>query len=251
MLTYKGIPQDEIAISIDNARAFAASLDLDPVITQHLAQITDSAVDDIRNASTREDLVAAVENVRITYLFAADLFMAHGMVDTNGEGASVARDLYSWGAFSGARHLALTQTDVAIENHLRALTPPTNAQADAFFNALPASYIGRYAIICDTNDRADIDAKVETLRDVLEPFWAKGDSGSMRIMIGGLNHLDPRRFSGLVFETSREAARAVAAAFPNDVIRDVNGDEVKADEAPATRTQRPQITPRLPRAFRP
>ncbi len=254
MLTYQGVPQDKIADSVLQARAFVETLGCDPIITGHMAQLTDDVIAAIRDAATHKDLVAAVAEVKSVFLFSGDLFAGHAIVNTGGQGTKVTYDLSAWGAFSGARHLVLTPLDVAIEQHLKTLPSPTMEQVNATFQNKPDQYISRYALVCDTSSKREaLMNKVNAIAAVLQPFWDKGDEGSMRMMIGMLNHNDPDDHRGIVFETSLEAARAVAKAFPQDVIRHVEGWIVTPDagDAPAAKTQPSTATPRPPRGLKP
>lgn len=201
------------------------------VIRDYIDEITEADIEAIKNSQTDQDLAEKARNLQGTFIFMSDLFLTHGYLDTNGQGRDIAYGIEKWEAMSGARAAAFYEIDGAIEDHLSVYPKPSNQQREEYYQSRPPAYMTRYGIEFEhsEDDRAE---KIEELRGevlaALAPFADIGESGMTGYGIIGDSYDETDRKVGLIFETSKAGAQAVAAAMPNYIVLDYNKNPVTA-----------------------
>jgi len=243
MPSYRGVDQVEIVLSIQESVSFLRKHSTGPELTGHLAEITQRNLADIATAQTDLDLVNAVREsgVEGRLCWIADLIRFHESRNTDGKGKDLAARLAAWDAFSGARAMVLTPLDVEIEAYIKKNRTPLSVLRETFSRGRQQERPGalqRYGLIIDdlTEKRVNwTDSAVQDIRKeaekVLQPFFELNEVTMTGI---GSPVFTPaeKKPMGVIFESTRRAAEAVAAAFPAYRVLDSKGNPVPPKSGP-------------------
>jgi hypothetical protein len=215
MVSYHGISQQQIINSIIEACEFVHSHSPGPICDGVIDKIL-ADVPAMQSAKNDDDFSSALLKsdhlCRMRYLFEA-----YAIDDTGGIGREVLDDLNAWGAFNRF-HTA--------ENR------PVDFEIAKFVNGVKKAHnqLRKFAIFADRE-------QLETIEGILKPFAEKGEfNGS--VFRGG--------YGSICFGAKNSAAQAVANAFPDNNVIDVDGSIVtpranRPSPKATTAQQRPML----------
>lgn len=229
---YRGVNQNEVAQSIEAAAEFLTEMNIGPECNQLAASIIEgNKLENIRQAQTDAELVTAVNKsgAESAFIRLAKALYYHAHANTDGKGLEVLKGLSKWGAIGGARDMALHPSDEEINRHLSQLPEIENIHApipgiEQPFNTYGLTLKNASALSEKEAWGLYQEKLAPKVREILEPFFAKNEVRMVGVgLIGNWqNTKNPK--NGVAFEATREAAQAVADAFPeHDVIN--NRDE--------------------------
>lgn len=224
---YRGVDQNEVAQSIETAVEFLTGLNIGPECNKLAASVTEgNKLENIRNAQTDAKLVTAVNEsgAASAFIRLANALYYHAHANTDGKGLDALKGLAKWGAIGGARDMALHPSDMEINDHLNELPAIENIYAPIPGVEYPFDMYGltvKNASVLSKEEASQLyqEKLAPKVQEILEPFFAKNEVRMVGVGLVGewRNTKTPK--TGVVFEATREAAQAVADAFPeHDVI---------------------------------
>lgn len=226
MPRFRGIEQKQVVDSLQNAAQFVLDQKVGPECDA-IAQkwLGGENIARLEAATSDAELVNAVRDTNAAGAFTMlqKLLVHHALADTDGKGLEIAQDLSRWGGLSGARAFALFPSDMEIDAHI-AQNPTLQAHAgDKLELETP---LATYGVVLTEADATNKDALEQRFNDALQPLRAR-----MEVTYHGQGMVGSRegRKSGFMFEGTREAAQAIANAFPDHEVLNEQDERVTAE----------------------
>ena len=176
-------------------------------------------------AESDEDLAAVMEDVNARLEPATDLFLLHGILNTNGAGTEVARGLYAFGGINSMGSPRHTPKDLkaAMQQHRADYPEMTDEQMQIYEELVRGMHLKRYAVECTEDEKDDVGERIQL---ALGSFRLKGEAGEVFALLPGQNAEHFAIDDGVVFDATQEAAHHVAIMLPEYIVLDDAGETV-------------------------
>ncbi len=240
MITYRGVPQDKIADSIEAARGFVLSLECGSIIEDHIFEITTDQINTIRTVKEKDQLIHFMHHmIKPNFLWVVDLFRQHGMYNTKGVGRRIALNLESWEAFEGPDEVRYSEVYEAVLDHLMDYEDPTDEQIENYYLSLPADYLNNFGVVVDLTDTKKRNQLFNDIKKILKHYEKRYEFNHISTGTIGNPKAEPR-LKGITFRTTLEGALDVAMALSDETVVDWNGDPMNFNSTPLFKPESPK-----------